>query len=214
MRLAGRFGDLVDRALERLRIGLRGLGEAAHLAHELERGGPDLLFRRGRFEIEQRADVAAHADLLIKTAFREMHHSGSVWPPSAPGIAGKPAHGASSKRAVTVTVSLSSPASTGVGAAPWAKAREAKAIGRLWAALLGERHEAPEPRAAGARVDLGLAPCVGDRERARLVEERAQVVVAEAHAIGRVRPGRHGLVEEAPRRGRSRSVTVTLLLTL
>ena len=56
----GRIGDLVDRRLEGRRVGARGLGEAAELAHELTRGGADLLVVGRRIEIEQGADAAAH----------------------------------------------------------------------------------------------------------------------------------------------------------
>jgi hypothetical protein len=59
-----RFRHLVDRAVERLGVGVRGLCEAAHLANELKSRGADFLFARGRLEIEQRADVAAHVNLL------------------------------------------------------------------------------------------------------------------------------------------------------
>ena len=62
--------------------------------------------RRGRFEIEQRTDVAAHGG------------TSSSWVRSQ---ATEGVHCVSSNRAVTVTVSLSSPASIGVGAAAlWA----------------------------------------------------------------------------------------------
>src|SRR6185437_4552478 len=69
--------------------------------------------------------------------------------------------------------------------------------GRLRAGLFGQGHEPAEVGASRFGVDLGLAPRVGDRERARLVEEGAEIVVAEADAVGRVRAGRHRLVEEA-----------------
>src|SRR5271165_806030 len=96
--------DLVDRALEGLCIGLRGPGEPADLPHELERGGADFVVGGGRLEVEQRADIAAHDRSL-----------------SNPEIGD---HCVSSNCAVIVTVSLSSPASIGVGAAPalWAEA--------------------------------------------------------------------------------------------
>src|SRR5919109_5114447 len=41
---ARRLGHGVDGALERRRVGLRRLGETAHLAHVLEGGVADLLF--------------------------------------------------------------------------------------------------------------------------------------------------------------------------
>src|SRR6185437_9832322 len=69
--------------------------------------------------------------------------------------------------------------------------------GRLRAGLFGQGHEPAEVGASRFGVDLGLAPRVGDRERARLVEEGAEIVVAEADAVGRVRAGRHRLVEKA-----------------
>ena len=61
----GGRGDLVDGALECRLVRLRRLVEAAQLAHELQRGGADLVLGRGRLEIEQRADVAAHRVVLI-----------------------------------------------------------------------------------------------------------------------------------------------------
>src|SRR5580765_8149848 len=54
------MGDLFDGAVEGGFVGFRGRREAAELAHELDRGGADFLFGRGRLEIEQGADVAAH----------------------------------------------------------------------------------------------------------------------------------------------------------
>src|SRR5829696_7990009 len=52
--------DLLDGAVERLLVGLRGLREAADLADVLERGGADLVLGRGRLEVVQRANVVAH----------------------------------------------------------------------------------------------------------------------------------------------------------
>src|SRR5262245_31690571 len=57
---ACRLRDLVDGTIKGGRVGLRGLGEAAQLAHELQRRGADLVLGRGRLEVEQRANVAAH----------------------------------------------------------------------------------------------------------------------------------------------------------
>src|SRR5258708_36689159 len=53
-------GNFDDRALERRLVGLRRLVEAGQLAHELQRRGLDFLLGRGRLEIEQGLDVAAH----------------------------------------------------------------------------------------------------------------------------------------------------------
>src|SRR5580704_15220939 len=90
----------------------------------------------------------------------------------------------SSNRAVTVTVSLSSPASIGVGAgAPAANARE-KATGIWRPASSVSTISLPILGAPRARVDLGLPPRVGDGKRARLVEQRAWIIVAEADAVG------------------------------
>jgi hypothetical protein len=58
---AGNLRDLAHRLLEGSFIGEGRFGEAADLAHELERGGADLLVGRGRLEIEKRSNVAAHA---------------------------------------------------------------------------------------------------------------------------------------------------------
>src|SRR5258708_28116964 len=51
---------LSHRAVERLGIGLRRLVETGQFSHELHRGGVDFVLGRGRLEIEQRLDVAAH----------------------------------------------------------------------------------------------------------------------------------------------------------
>src|SRR5205085_8197370 len=59
--LLGRLGDLVHGAIEGLVVGGRGLGEAGHLAHELDGGGTDLLLRRRRLEVVEDSYVAAHA---------------------------------------------------------------------------------------------------------------------------------------------------------
>src|SRR6185369_15415199 len=56
-----RVRDRIDRAVERLLVGLRRLVEAADLADVLERGGLDLFGRGGGLEVVERADVAAHA---------------------------------------------------------------------------------------------------------------------------------------------------------
>ena len=64
-RTSGGVGDLLDRKLERRGVRLRRLVEAGELAHELQRGGVDLVLRRGWLEIEQRLDVAAHLIQLL-----------------------------------------------------------------------------------------------------------------------------------------------------
>ena len=58
-------GDLLHGAIERGLVGLGRPVEAAKLAHELQRGGADLLLGRGRLEVEQRLDVAAHGSLVV-----------------------------------------------------------------------------------------------------------------------------------------------------
>jgi hypothetical protein len=58
--LVRRFGDLVDRPSERGLVGLRGPGEAAELADELQGGRADLLVRGRRLEVVQGPDVATH----------------------------------------------------------------------------------------------------------------------------------------------------------
>src|SRR4051812_19442441 len=57
---ARRRSHFVDRAVERGFIGLRWLGVAADLAHELQRRGPDFILCRRRFEVEERFYVTAH----------------------------------------------------------------------------------------------------------------------------------------------------------
>ena len=63
-----RFRHLVDCAVERLGVGVRGLCEAAHLANELKSRGADFLIARGWLEIEKRADIAAQESLLQREA--------------------------------------------------------------------------------------------------------------------------------------------------
>ena len=127
-------------------LACEGSREAAHLAHELERGSADFLFGRGRLEVEERADVAAHGK-----------------PPSI--------HlGFSSNCAVTVTVSLSSSRldrRRGRGSAP-AYARE-NDRGRSLPAFLRKHHEPTDLGAACAwrrsrlsalrRPPRAAAPC-------------------------------------------------------
>src|ERR1700734_3333720 len=61
----GRVGHLLDGALESRLVGARGLLQAAHLAHVLNGGGPDLLFRRWRLEVVEDADVPAHGSQRV-----------------------------------------------------------------------------------------------------------------------------------------------------
>src|SRR5262245_66176569 len=51
---------IIDGSIERGLVGLRGLREAAQLAHELECRGMNLVLGRRRLEVEQRANVASH----------------------------------------------------------------------------------------------------------------------------------------------------------
>jgi hypothetical protein len=53
--------DRLDRAVERVLVGLRRLRGAADLAHVLQRGVVRLLAGRGRLEVVEGADVSAHA---------------------------------------------------------------------------------------------------------------------------------------------------------
>ena len=55
-------GHLVDGAVEGRLGGLGGPGEAASLSHELQGRGANFARGRGRFEIMQRLDVAAHGN--------------------------------------------------------------------------------------------------------------------------------------------------------
>src|SRR5688572_8486831 len=54
--------DLGNGLVERLLVGLRGLGGSADLADVLEGGPVHLVPRGGRLEVVQGSDVAAHAD--------------------------------------------------------------------------------------------------------------------------------------------------------
>src|SRR5215472_827113 len=60
----GDGGDVVDGGEEGGLVGFRGLGEAADLANELERGRANFIRGDRGIEVEKRADVAAHADIL------------------------------------------------------------------------------------------------------------------------------------------------------
>src|SRR5207245_2157868 len=55
---------IIDRAVEGGLIGLRRPAEAGQLSHELQRRSADLVLGRGRLEIKQRLDVAAHFSSL------------------------------------------------------------------------------------------------------------------------------------------------------
>src|SRR5215813_3348033 len=66
------IGDIIDRLVERCLVRLRRGREPAQLSDELQRGGADLLLGRGRLEIEQSADIAAHRTLL-GSAFTPCH---------------------------------------------------------------------------------------------------------------------------------------------
>ena len=68
--LGGRGRDDVDGAVERLGVGLRRLAGATDLADVLERGVTDLFVGRGRLEVVERADVAAHARRVARHAAR------------------------------------------------------------------------------------------------------------------------------------------------
>jgi hypothetical protein len=67
--LTGRLRDRVDRPLERRLVRLGRLLHPAHLAHVLQRGGADLVLGRGRLEVVERLDVAAHAP-SVRRAYR------------------------------------------------------------------------------------------------------------------------------------------------
>src|SRR5262245_872679 len=65
--MTGGVRDLVDGAGEGDLVGPRGPGEAAQLADELERGGPDLVIRGRRREVVQRLDGATHGDASLRS---------------------------------------------------------------------------------------------------------------------------------------------------
>src|SRR5688500_179026 len=56
--------DVLDRAVENRLIGVRWSGETGELAHELHRGGANLLVGRGRIEVEEGSNIAAHTDIF------------------------------------------------------------------------------------------------------------------------------------------------------
>ena len=55
-----RVRDRLDGLVEGLLVGLAGLGAPADLPDVLQRGGTDLVAGRGRLEVVELADVAAH----------------------------------------------------------------------------------------------------------------------------------------------------------
>src|SRR6478735_5587872 len=61
-----RVGDRLDRLVEGRLVGLAGLGAPADLADVLQRGGTDLVARRGRLEVVELSDVAAHASTVCR----------------------------------------------------------------------------------------------------------------------------------------------------
>src|SRR3982074_2108139 len=56
--------DTVHGTLESRRVCLRGLGEAADLAHVLKRSRADLVIARGWLEVVKGTDVSAHTAIL------------------------------------------------------------------------------------------------------------------------------------------------------
>ena len=74
----GDVGDLLHRGVEHRLVGLRRLGRPGDLADVLQRGGRHLVTRRGRLEVVQRADVAAHAPSVRRASgARQRSTSGS-----------------------------------------------------------------------------------------------------------------------------------------
>src|SRR5690606_27032798 len=67
--------DLVDGGVEGGLVDLRRLREAADLADVLECGGADLVVGRGRIEVEEGADVAAHGGLPCSFCWEELASS-------------------------------------------------------------------------------------------------------------------------------------------
>src|SRR6478609_6955455 len=61
-----RVRDRLDRLVEGRLVGLAGLGAPADLADVLQRGGTDLVARRGRLEVVELSDVAAHASTVCR----------------------------------------------------------------------------------------------------------------------------------------------------
>ena len=58
--IARRRRYLIDGALERLLVRVQRFAESGNLTHELQGSIANLVVRRGGFEVEQRANVAAH----------------------------------------------------------------------------------------------------------------------------------------------------------
>ena len=57
--------DVIHSATKGSLVRLRGMGVAAQLAYELQRGGLDLIVGRGWREVEERTDIAAHHSLNL-----------------------------------------------------------------------------------------------------------------------------------------------------
>src|SRR5215813_5592981 len=73
----GAGGDLVDGAGEGCFVGLRGLVDAADLAHELQRRVAYLLRRRRRLEIVQDPNIATHDPIIAGPTFDRRRDHGA-----------------------------------------------------------------------------------------------------------------------------------------
>jgi hypothetical protein len=67
--LAGGGCDRLNGSLECGLVGFGGLPEAAHLAHELQRGLMDLSLAGGRFKVVEGFDIPAHSQILKFLSF-------------------------------------------------------------------------------------------------------------------------------------------------
>src|SRR5258708_22818511 len=86
----GARGDLLDGRLESLLVPAGRLAVAAHLAHELEGGGADLLFAGGLFLPPQGLGASAHVENVPRSGAhrgadsREGRPARWSWPAAGP----------------------------------------------------------------------------------------------------------------------------------
>ena len=71
-------GDLMHGGIERVPVGFGGLGESAHFADKLQRGGRDLLVSRGWAGAAENFDAATHdVDIVARQYIRYSDRTGN-----------------------------------------------------------------------------------------------------------------------------------------
>ena len=175
-----------DRLVEGGLVGLRGLGRAADLADVLQRGGGHLVIGRGRLEVVERADVAAHASSVRRghravASGRRKHRSRSV--ARSPAPPGRRAAAPAGRRDVVAVLDLHPPLRQPAARRPAAptpsrprpcqpRGRPPSAPSRRSGSQVNWRGSVPAPAAAAGPVADDVEPPrvgeVGDVEQRRL----------------------------------------------